>query len=243
MKKGWKLLLVLSIIFIPSIAYAWGPLTHVYLGNEILSLVSLLPAGIYKLLKKYRDDFLYGNLMADIILGKKFLPDSKNPHTWDVAFELFDSAEKPEQQAFVYGYMSHLAADTVAHEMYYKTELKGHAVFEFKSDSVVGRKYWLMAMSIDRGVKRRNDIFLESTLESPFFSVKTNKRLFKGMVFFSVFTPKRMSTFMDRRLPNLDIPDTATIKALHATSLERMFDILSKGECSTIIGKNPIYLK
>ncbi|HHN65135.1 MAG TPA: hypothetical protein ENK09_07220 [Nitrospirae bacterium] len=241
--KGWRILLILAIVLIPGSAYAWGPLTHVYLGNELLSLASLLPVGVYKLLKKYKEDFLYGNLMADIILGKKFLPQDRNPHSWDIAFDLFDNAERPEQQAFVYGYMSHLAADTVAHEMYHNTELKGHTVFEFKSDSLVGRKYWLMAMSINRIVKRRNDLFLESTLESPFFSVKTNKRLFKGMVFFSVLTPKRMSLFMDRRLPNLDIPDTSTIKALHATSLERMFDILSKGECSNIIGKNPIFTK
>src|SRR3990167_3190525 len=110
-----KLLIILSVILIPSFAFAWGPLTHVYLGSEIFSLGSLLPAGIYAMIRKYRHDFIYGNLMADIIIGKKFLPDEKNPHSWDTALNLLDSAKTNQQAAFVYGYMSHLAADTIAH--------------------------------------------------------------------------------------------------------------------------------
>ncbi len=241
--KKFKIMLILGFILIPSYAFAWGPLTHVYLGNEILSLASLLPIGMYKLLRRYKEDFLYGNLMADIILGKKYLPQDRNPHTWEIAFDLLDAAERPNQKAFVYGYMSHLAADTVAHELHSCESVSGHTVFELKSDSIVGRKYWLMAMTIQRHVKKRNDIFLESTLESPFLSVRTNKRLFKGMVFFTILTPKRISQFMDRRLPDLPVPDTNTIRTLHKTSVERIFDVLEKGECSKIIGKNPLVHK
>ena len=84
----FKFLLVILFIALPSAAFAWGPLTHVYLGSEIYYLGSLLPAGIYALIKKYKSDFLYGNLMADIIFGKKYLPDEKSSHSWDVALGL-----------------------------------------------------------------------------------------------------------------------------------------------------------
>ena len=77
--KTFKLLVVVSFLLLPSLAFAWGPLTHIYLGSEIVSLGSLLPAGVYALIRKYRHDFLYGNLMADIIIGKNFSLKTKIP--------------------------------------------------------------------------------------------------------------------------------------------------------------------
>ncbi len=240
--KLTKLLLLLGFILVPSQVFAWGPLTHVYLGTELFSLAaSILPAGLYELLRRHREDYLYGNLMADIIIGKTLLPYDKNSHTWDMAFELMDAAHTNQQKAFVYGYISHLAADTVAHEkLTDKRRHVGHTVFELKSDSLVGRKYWSRAVSIDRKVQRRNDRFLESTLESPFLSVKTNKRIYKGMVMLTCLTPNRMSDFIDRNLFISDLPNSGRIKRLHALSLERMLDVLLKGECSKVIGKDPV---
>ena len=40
------ILLVLGFALIPSSGFAWGPLTHMYLGNEIFSYGPLIPAGI-----------------------------------------------------------------------------------------------------------------------------------------------------------------------------------------------------
>src|SRR6266498_5505340 len=145
--KIFKLLLVLLILSIPSFAFAWGPLTHIYLGNEIFSLASLLPAGVYAAIKKYRHDFLYGNLMADIIIGKKFLPPGKNPHSWDMALSLYASAKTQQQKAFVYGYMCHLAADTVAHGKFMQRRRNlGHTLVELRADSLIDKKYWFQAI-------------------------------------------------------------------------------------------------
>ncbi len=236
-----KLLLLLGFLLVPVNALAWGPLTHIYLGSEILSLAPVLPAALYGLLRRYKEDYLYGNLMADIILGKKFLPYNRNSHSWDVAFKLMDVAETDQQKAFVYGYMSHLAADTVAHEKL-TSGLRhlGHTVFELKSDSLVGRKYWFRAVSIRKKVRRRNDSFLESTLESPFLSVRTNKRIYQGMVLLTYLTPKRMNEFIDRTLFLPHIPDSDKIKSLHECSRQRILDILTKGECSDVIGNDPV---
>src|SRR5512135_454129 len=105
--KYFKAVLVIAFLFIPAAVFAWGPLTHIYLGNELFSLSPLLPAGLYEIIRKYRKDFLYGTLMADIIIGKKYLPDSKSSHSWDVAFSLLEAAGTNQQKSFVYGYMSH----------------------------------------------------------------------------------------------------------------------------------------
>ncbi len=235
-----KFSVFLAVLTIPATAYAWGPLTHVYLGSEILTVASLLPAGLYRLLKRFSEDFLYGNLMADSIIGKQFLPRDMNTHTWDVAFDLMEAAETPQQQAFVYGYLSHLAADTVAHgRLKGRRRYTGHTITELKSDSLVGRKYWFMALAINRHVKKRNDLFLESTLHSPFLSVKNNSRIYKGMVYLACLTPKRMNDFMDRNLLPPNIPTSKRIKKLHKESIERIMDVLTRGECSDVFGYDP----
>lgn len=239
--KLFKLFLFISFILIPTHAFAWGPLTHVYLSSEILSLASLLPVGLYKLLSRYREDFIYGNVMADTILGKNYLPFNRRSHSWDVAFDLMDTTETPQQEAFVYGYISHLAADTVAHGKLTKGKKSmGHTFYELMSDSLVGRKYWFIAVAIKRHVQRRNDVFLEATLKSTLLSVKTSKRIYKGMVFLTGLTPKSMSDFVNGNIFLPDAPDVQKLKLLHTESLDRMLDILSKGKYSNVIEKDPI---
>jgi len=71
---------LLSIPSYPLYADAWGPLTHVYLGYQVLDLgAALIPAGIYSIIKEIQNDFLYGNISADIILGRRFQDHDKNP--------------------------------------------------------------------------------------------------------------------------------------------------------------------
>ncbi len=239
--KILKSILVISFLLVPSFAFAWGPLTHVYLGNEIFSLGSLLPAGVYALIKKYRHDFLYGNLMADIIIGKKFLPEDKNSHSWDVALGLLDSADTRQQKAFVYGYMSHLAADTVAHGSFIKTKKNiGHTLVELRADSMIDKKYWFQAMSIDRKVQVRNDVFLEKSLESVFFSFKTNKRIFKGILLLSCFNKERLGNFIQRNAFDPTNLTRMNIRRLQIESIDRMVDILRNGKDSEVVNESPI---
>ncbi|MBI4683796.1 MAG: zinc dependent phospholipase C family protein [Nitrospirae bacterium] len=234
-------LFVIPFLLAPSLAFAWGPLTHVYLGSEIFYLGSLLPAGIYSLIRKHRNDFLYGNLMADIIVGKKYLPDEKSSHNWDVAISLFDAARTQQQKAFVYGYMSHLAADTVAHESLTRGRKNfGHTFLELKADSIVDKRYWFQAIAIDKKVQIRNDVFLERSLERALFSFKTNKRIFKGAVLLAGLPQERVSNFIDR---NIIIPSAykkENIKRLHEESLDRIIDLLQNGRESDVLKKNPL---
>ena len=36
--KIFKLLIIISFLLLPAMAFAWGPLTHIYLANELFSL-------------------------------------------------------------------------------------------------------------------------------------------------------------------------------------------------------------
>jgi hypothetical protein len=201
-----------------------------YLGNELLNCAPLIPAGILALLKKHRQDFLYGNLMADIILGKKYLPDDKSSHSWDVGLKLLDQAKTWPERAFAYGYLSHLAADTVAHETL--TDEKGnmgHTWVEMKADSLIDKTYWFQTVMISSAVRKRSDLLLENSLDSYIFSFKTNKRIYKSMVFLS-FLNKKRKRGVDREL----------IQELHEESLARMLDLLQNGTESAVLNKNPL---
>jgi hypothetical protein len=222
--------LTVGFLFIPSFVHAWGPLTHLYLGNELLSLTPLIPAGILGLLKKHKQDFLYGNLMADIILGKKYLPDDKSSHSWDVGLKLLDQAATWPERAFAYGYLGHLAADTVAHETLTE-ELgnMGHTWMEMKADSLIDKTYWLQTITFSKTVRRRSDLLLENSLDSFIFSFKTNKRIYKSMVFLTLLNKKR------KRGVNAE-----QISELHDESLARMLDLLQHGTDSSVLSRNPL---
>lgn len=236
-----KVILFLSFFLVPSVAFAWGPLTHFYLGSEVLSLGSLIPAGIYSILRKYRHDYLYGNLMADIVIGKKYLPEDKNSHSWDVAMNLFDSAKTRQQKAFVYGYLSHLAADTVAHgEFTVNKKNIGHALVELKADSIIDKRYWIKAITIDRSVQQRNDLFLERSLERAIFSFKTNKRIFKGILFLSCFNQKSIGDLIEKNIKGFMFPSNAYIQSLHDESINRIIDVLNHGKDSKVFEASPL---
>lgn len=235
-----SILLLLGFLLVPSTGFAWGPLTHIYLGNELFSLSPLLPAGLYQIIRKYRKDFLYGTLMADIIIGKKYLPDNKSSHSWDVGFSLLEAAKTSQQKSFVYGYLSHLAADTVAHNIYTVDKKNiGHTVMEMKADSIIDKKYWFQAIGIDRRVQARNDIFLENTLDRFIFSFKTNKRILKGLVLLSVFNRERIGDFIDKNLVT-SLPDRLEIENLHQESINKILDLFQNWRESEAVKESPI---
>ncbi len=235
----FKLLLIIGFLLVPAAAFAWGPLTHIFLGNELFSMSPLIPAGLYRIISRYKKDFLYGNLMADIIIGKQYIPEEKNSHSWDVAFSLMKAASTEQQKAFVYGYMSHLAADTVAHNIYTADRNNiGHTVMEMKADCIIDKKYWFQAIAIDRKIQARNDLFLESSLDRFMFSFKTNKRIFKGVVFLSVFNGERIGDFIDKTLVT-SLPQRRRIEDLHEESLDRIIDLFQNGKKSAVTKATP----
>ena len=226
----FSFLLVAGFILVPSVVFAWGPMTHMYLGSELLSCAPLLPAGILALIKKHKQDFLYGNLMADIIIGKKYLPEDKSSHSWDVGLKLLDQAKSWPERAFAYGYLGHLAADTVAHEtLTDEMGNVGHTWTEMKADSLIDKAYWLQTVTISKVVRERSDLLLENSLDRYVFSFKTNRRIYKSIVFLSFLNKKRRRGV-----------DRALIHDLHEESLARMVDLLKHGTDSPVLTKSPL---
>jgi len=59
----------------PEPVAAWGPATHIALGEVILSSLYLLPPAIQAVLARYPLHFLYGSVAADLCFVKKYVPE------------------------------------------------------------------------------------------------------------------------------------------------------------------------
>ena len=181
---------VLVPLLFPSDVLAWGIGVHLQTSARILDNLAQLPEHLRTLLSMYPNDYLYGCISADITLGKKHTHYLRHCHSWRMGFKILDSAETDSQRACAYGYLSHLAADTVAHSYYvpfklirtYNTVLLKHTYWEMRFEAHVAPETWPLARSIGRKNFPENDKLLRSILADTIFSFATNKRLFNSLL-------------------------------------------------------------
>jgi hypothetical protein len=190
-----RLLLSLSIAVLllglaPDLAHAWTPGTHIFLAESVLANLEQLPPTVADLLRALPYDYLYGNVAADTSIAKKYAPVGRHCHSWHVGQEIYRSADTDALRAFGLGYLSHLAADTVAHNFFVPRQLVvtsrtialGHSYWESRFETHLGDPYARTAMDIVRLDHSSADAHLDRILAPTIFSVRTSRRLFLGMV-------------------------------------------------------------
>ncbi|CAN5808079.1 zinc dependent phospholipase C family protein [soil metagenome] len=187
------LLCGLLLLLLPEPAWAWGPATHVFLGTGVLDSLSLLPSSLRPILSAYPHDFLYGSVAADISLAKKYVPAGRHCHHWPIGEEIYQTAETDRLKAVGLGYLSHLAADTVAHNTFVprqllltsSTQALGHSYWEHRMDVQLGESYTRIARGIVMDYDHSAaDALFDRVLSATLFSFRTNRRIFRGMIRF-----------------------------------------------------------
>jgi len=184
------LLLTICLLLIPTDAMAWGIGVHLQLGSFILDNLTLLPAGLQNLLSNHTFDFLYGCISADITLGKKYTHHLRHCHSWRIGRKILEVADSDRQRACAYGYLAHLAADTVAHSYFvpvkmirsFNTALLNHAYWEVRVEAGVDAGAWLLARQIAQQNFSVNDAMMRRVLSNTIFSFTTNKRIFNSLL-------------------------------------------------------------
>jgi Zinc dependent phospholipase C len=185
------LLLVAAVaLAFPDPLHAWTPGTHIYLGEAVLSNLGTLPASVADLLRAFPFDFLYGNIAADSSIAKKYAPVGRHCHSWHVGQEIYDLAKSDALRAFGLGYLSHLAADAVAHNYFVPRQLVltssttgfGHSYWESRFETPLGDRFARTAKEVILLDHTPADTHLDQIIAPTIFSVKTNRRLFRGMV-------------------------------------------------------------
>lgn len=185
------LLSLVILCCLPTDAFAWGPATHLYYAKEVLHFSHLLPAAIRQLVTTYSADFLYGCIAADITIGKKFIEYIYNCHNFDVGMKLLHHAHGHPEKAFVYGYLSHLAADTVSHNFFvpyqniehFDRAALRHTYWEIRLDDLFADRVWSHIEEVIKNPRTHShDRLLDGALKDTIFSFRTNKILFSSML-------------------------------------------------------------
>lgn len=236
------------LILSPQEAVAWGPGTHVAIGQAVLSSAHLLPPAIQSVLKRHRIPFLYGSVAADISFAKKYAETGRHSHHWHIGEEILASAETEELQAVALGYLSHLAADTVAHNLYVPrrllltstTQAVGHTYWEHRMDVQLGERYTKRARSIVlRHDHAEADELFDRVLSRTLFSFQTNRRLFRGMIAFQDDTRWRQIFDEILRRSRFDLPPELRDRYVRL-SFEAVMERLAEGHASRARGMDPI---
>lgn len=188
---GIALAVLIALVLTPSVAYAWTPGTHIFLGEAVIRSLPLLPSGIAELLAAFPYDFLYGSIAADTSIAKKYAAAGRHCHSWNVGFEIQDNADSEALRAFALGYLAHLAADSVAHNYFVPRQLTitsssaalGHSYWESRFDTHIGERFSRSAKQLILRDHSHSDEHLDRILSPTIFSTPTNRRIFRGMVY------------------------------------------------------------
>ncbi len=181
------------LLLLPGHAWAFGPATHVFIGETLLSNLAMVPDWIATLLRAFPQSFLYGSVAADISFGKKYVPAGRHSHFWHVGEEIFEEADNERLRAVALGYLSHLAADTIAHNFFIPRQLLmtsttrglGHSYWEHRMDVHLGEPYTARARQVVMEFDHTEaDTLFDSVLSGTIFSFETNRRIFRGMIRF-----------------------------------------------------------
>ncbi len=239
-------LLVLAVLLLwPLDAHAWGPLTHLDYSLRTLGAFSLLAPPMRGLLTRCKNDFIYGSLAADLILGKNMARYIDHCHNWQVGFKVLREAARRGEaaEAFALGFLSHLAADTVAHNYYvpYKVvesfdqPATKHGYWELRFDIRRERETWQVAREITGRETRRHDALLEELLVG-----QKLPRLVSRTAFLSVLTAVQLKRWrplvqiaMQRRREHpLTDEQMRECEALVQTAIIDMLNLADQAPCT-----------
>ena len=236
----------LVLALLPSDAHAWTPGTHIFLGESVMRSLPLLPAGVADLLGAFPYHFLYGSIAADTSIAKKYAPQGRHCHSWTVGFDILDQARDEPLRAFALGYLSHLAADAVAHNHYVPRQLAvtsstaaiGHSYWESRFETYLGDQYARRAREVILLDHARADAHLDRILSPTIFSTHTNRRIFRGMVYVTDTESWQRIFQLVRENSRWEIAD-GQIAAYIARSYDFIMDFLNRADRADVCALDP----
>ncbi len=233
------------VLFVTKDSFAWGACVHFELAQSLLSQASELVGAMGIILLANKRDFLLGNILADVIIGKKLSRRRHQSHHWQAGLRILNNAYTDSEQAFALGFLAHLAADTVAHNEFIprqivlanSTKSLGHLYWELRADQCVDLTVKNQLFDILTNDKT-HDKLLSDNIYPYLKSFRINRTIFarinrfalkpkfiKAMNLCETFSPWALSS---------DI-----IEPYKQQSMERMTDIIIKGSKSYVLNEDP----
>jgi hypothetical protein len=247
MSSKMRLFVILFfLLLIPQAAFAFGPATHLELGLDIVRDLSFLAPALALLLRRFTSDFLYGTIAADITVAKNRVPYYRHCHNWRVGFQVLNRAKNDEMRAFAWGYLTHLAADTVAHNYlipyknieYYRMRRALHVYWEMRVDMLAPSNVWENIRKFSSRSHRRHDKYLESILIGSVLPFRLNQRIFRGLILAGnlLSWQRAVNIHTQRTRLILTAEEVGDLKKL---SLDFIRDLLKRGAQSKCLHSDP----
>ncbi|MCM2357968.1 MAG: zinc dependent phospholipase C family protein [Geobacteraceae bacterium] len=237
---------LLCVICTPHEALAWGAGVHLQLGTAVLNNLTAISPAVAAVIGEFPHDFLYGCIAADITIGKKFTHYLLHCHRWRIGLKVLEHAGPSPQKACAYGYLSHLAADTVSHNYFvpykimrsFSTLTLKHAYWEMRFENFVEKDIWETGRKISTENYRANDALLRRVLSDTIFSFGTNKRIFNSILLVSRLEKWQqvLQTLSDSSRYTLEESDRDEYMGL---AREAVFDFLNGMEGSRFFQADP----
>lgn len=236
-----------GILMAPDQALAWGAGLHITHGIYILEHLNLIAPNVAVLLKAFPYDYLYGCISADIFIGKGIKKRFDHCHNWLIGQKMLSMADSDSTSAFVYGYLSHLAADIISHNFYVPNQLYmtsstkrfGHIYWEFRSDEFVNKKIWKTAKMVIERHNLHNDAFLQEVVKKKLVPFKMKKRLFSHSIKLNDLAIWQKTIVLVSKKSRWDV-DRNYIEELNRHSLNLIINYLEKGEKSICLKYDPV---
>ena len=230
-------LVVFFVVIIPDVSFAWGPSVH--LGVS-LNVIGELPDYLKMLLFANLSEYLYGSLAPDFIIGKNLSSKNRHSHNWEVGFDLLNKSRDEREKAFAYGYLTHLAADAVAHGIIVKgfdDKFKGvrHAYIELIADSLSDVSYKELAKKTLSRYNADLDGRFKNRVDSVLFSFTVSKLIFKSVATVSASRKSFKRVLFNPKLMDFFAVDVSTITDYVKLSEKFAVDVLLKGENSPVL--------
>ena len=238
--------LITVLVLLPGDAFAWGGGTHLQIGLSVLSSLSALPEALATILESCPYDYLYGCLAPDITIAKKYTDYQSHCHRWQAGERLLAMARNDRERACAYGYLSHLAADLVAHNVYvpYKTIRSfsamalRHTYWELRFESFVDGDIWQLARQACAVGRCHDDVLLRAVLVPTLLPFGANKRIFSSLLILARIRrwQAMLSTVANHSSHHLSAIDRADYLQM---STDAVMDLLTVGDSSWCFTADP----
>ncbi len=237
------------IIFtlIPSdFLFAWGPLTHIAIAGEAIKLIGTLALPAMENILGFKNEFIFGNVYADVILAKNLVEYREHSHNWRIGIRILKKAETPQEKSFAYGYLCHLASDCIAHNYYipkylvlsYNKVFMKHTYWEMRYDNIFHESTRKTAMKMPFFTKKPFEVLLNSTLVKPIFPFNTHRNLFNGLLLLQGLKQWRKAVENNSR-KNGFLISSRDKKIYYDLSINLIMDLLKNQENSVALTLDP----
>lgn len=240
-------LAVACVLMTPDQAFAWGVGLHITHGIYILEHLSLIAPDVAQVLKAFPHDYLYGCISADIFIGKGIKKRLDHCHNWLIGQKMLSMADTDYTNAFVYGYLSHLAADIISHNFYVPNQLYitsstkrfGHLYWEFRADEFVNKKIWKTAKMVIERHNLHNDDFLQEVVKKTVVPFKMKKKLFAHSIKLNDLTLWQKTVMLVSKKSRWEVKKNY-IEEMNRNSLNLIINQLEKGEKALCLKYDPV---